>query len=796
MSEQDALTPEERLLRLALRIAAPIFAVETLAYLLPALFGSARPDWIQLPFVDNSIVKAGLLGTVCWIAGADVRRFSPVVSIVIAGTGIWVAGSAAMLIWADTSPHYTLLGVDLSITAILWLGIALEGSLTVLFAWLHRRALRARWGLRYFSPAQFGTLAALAEVLVIGEDELLTPQEIGQNVDRYMHGFDAQRKWVFKLALTGLFLYPLLSFHPPFTLMAPDDRLDFVRKRFLRDIAERRVLAPLLRYVQAMIRLAQQAAYLGYYGDPRTFESVGYKPFSARPRYAEAIKKVNPDRPRVVTRAAGALAVDGEIEADAVVIGSGAGGATIAYRLAEAGRQVMILERGKHVDPSSFIEDEVEMISRLYEDGALQLSRDFRFQVLQGMCVGGSTVVNNAVCFELPAHVLEHWNEDLGAGLDPAGIAEAFATLRGRLDIRRQPTEFLNPGARKFVEGVEALGLSNGGSGFGIVEANIADCIGCGYCNIGCAFGKKLSMLDTVLPEGQERFGPDWLQVVPECKAVGIETDGRRATAVHCRLPGGRKVRVRANTIVVSAGAVGSSFLLMQSKLALSTAGRNLCFNMGSPMTADFKEELHSYDGLQISHFFEESPQRGFVLETWFNPVVAQALTMPGWLSDHYRNMHRYAHLTATGVLVGTDRNASVRKALTGGPDIVYKPTKDDLAKLIDGLILAGRIYLAAGATRVMPTTFSYLEFSDEAELERLGELIRDDADISLGTGHPQGGNAIARDPGQGVVDPDFRVHGMENLHVCDASVFPSSTTVNPQMTVMALAEYAAPRII
>ena len=63
---------------------------------------------------------------------------------------------------------------------------------------------------------------------------------------------------------------------------------------------------------------------------------------------------------------------------------------------------------------------------------------------------------------------------------------------------------------------------------------------------------------------------------------------------------------------------------------------------------------------------------------------------------------------------------------------------------------------------------------------------------MTLGTGHPQGGNAVSRDPRKGVVDPSFKVHGFSNLYVCDASVFPSSLTVNPQLTVMGLAHYAA----
>jgi choline dehydrogenase-like flavoprotein len=651
-------------------------------------------------------------------------------------------------------------------------------------------------GPQYLSHFEFKTLTALAEVLVIGEDERLTPEEVGHNVDRYLATFKARRKWVVRLALLGLLFYPLLKLRAPFSVMAPQERLDFVKRHFMTDVAERRISSLWRTLVQAMIRVAQQLVYLGYYGDKRTFASVGYAPFSERPRFAAEISKVEPYHPRVEVLSPADLERS-TIEADVVVIGSGAAGAILGYRLAEAGRRVLMLERGEHVDPSDFSEDEAEMFSELYADGALQLSRDFRFQVLQGMCVGGTTVVNNAVCFDLPERVFRAWNDPNGldAGLDEARLRESFRTVRELIDVRKQTETRLQPGASKFVEGIERLGLDAPPNRFGIVEANLADCLGSGYCNIGCAFGKKLSMLDTVLPWAQQRFGPNGLRIVSECRAERIVASDGRAETVICKLSDGRRLRVNARATVVAAGALNSSELLLRSKLGGLLVGNYVGFNVGSPITADFAEELYSYDGLQISHYLEPPPERGFMLETWFNPVVSQALAMPGWFEDHYRNMHRYDHMTSTGVLVGTGRHSRVSLALTGGLDIDYKPTEEELGKLIEGLKLAGRIYLAAGAQRVMPTTLRYHEFRSEPELEQLDQLVKDNSDISLGTGHPQGGNAMSRDPQKGVVDPSFRVHGFENLYVCDASVFPSSIGVNPQLTVMALADYAAPLI-
>ena len=163
---------------------------------------------------------------------------------------------------------------------------------------------------------------------------------------------------------------------------------------------------------------------------------------------------------------------------------------------------------------------------------------------------------------------------------------------------------------------------------------------------------------------------------------------------------------------------------------------------------------------------------------------------MPGWFEDHYANMLRYRHMVCGGVLVGTTAPASV-KATRDGPEIDYTPVAADLERVVDGLKLAGRLFLGAGARRVMPATYAWHEFSSEGALDALDDYVRDGSDLLLTSAHPQGGNAIGA-----VVDERFRVQGFSNLHVCDASVFPSSVTVNPQLTVMALAQYAAPRIL
>jgi choline dehydrogenase-like flavoprotein len=791
-ADPDGLTVEEQRLRRVVIALGALFVVLSTSYLVQGVVHDA-----EFPFVANSVMKDFLLATLCAVAAADLHRFSWAIFVVVAAHVVLIGSLLVTLVGGDISRvegSFAGPGFDVpSGELIFWIWVGLATAVTLMLALLYRSAARSRYPLRYLSPLQHRTVMALAEVLVPEQGRRLNPEQIAQGVDDYLFSWPAHEKRKIRLALTALALYPLFRLHAPFPLMSIGRRQAFIERCFIADVAERRLPGPIRRLVQNILVAAQQVVFIGYYADERTASETGYVPFSRRPHYSSALQRVKADRPRVDSTSPRELDAE-RVTADVVIVGSGAGGATLAQRLAEAGREVLVLERGRHVDPSQFSEDERVQFGALFSDGGAQLSTDSRFQVLQGMCVGGSTVVNNAVCFDLPDRVLERWNDPdgLDAGLDRTRLAGSFTRLRDELGVRRQDAKgALGANSRLFAEGVQKLGLDQPPGHFDVVDANINDCLGCGYCNIGCAFGKKLSMLDRTLPEAQARFGTQAVRIFCECRAERIETRNGHASGLRCRLSDGRELRVEANAVVVSAGALASSLLLQRSGVGGELAGRHLCFNMGAPMTGEFDDKLDSYAALQITHYLLPPGEEDLVLETWFNPVGTQALFMPGWFSDHSQNMRNYDRMTCAGSVVGTRRNASV-KATRKGMKLSYVPAQDDLERLVRGLKLAGRIFLAAGARRAMPNTFRYVTCEKPEDLDELDRAIRDNTDITVHTSHPQGGNAVSRSAAKGVVDETFRVHGFDNLFVCDASVFPSAITVNPQLTVMALADYAS----
>lgn len=779
-----------------------------------AIAAAAAPFIVALePLLGERLVAAHVAGAaaalaaVCFYVAGDTANRLPVLSIALMGLGVATAATLLTVLLAEPTGTISVGGRTVSVAAVLWVVVAYDAVVAVLLFVLKHRAYRTRLEPKFLGTTEYRALMALSDVIVRGPFESVPPAKIAANVDGYLQPIRARRKWAQRLALRLLQLHPVLYLKAPLSELDEEDRLEHLKEHFHRRVLLRMVPKPLRPFV-AVIRVAQQLTYIGYYSDPGSFAEVGYEPFTKRRRFddldrAGAIPPARP-HPLAVMRPDDVTGLD--VDADVCVIGSGAGGAIVAYELARRGLGVVVLERGRYVEPRAFTEDEVEMIGKLYADGAFQQTEDFRFTVLQGSCVGGTTVVNNAVSFRTPPHALARWNTEYHAGVDPAGLAASTDHIVDWLPILAQeegsppnPHLKLNPSYPKFLAGVAARASSPGHElDVGVVDANIKGCLGCGYCNLGCKYGKKLSMLDTVLPWSQRDFG-DRVRIYSECEVRGIVTSNgsrRRATAVRARLADGRTLTVRVGKVVVCAGAVASSYLLQRSGIGRGLpVGRHLCFNMGAPLTAEFDDDMAAYDGLQISHFGVPRPERGWVFETWWNPPVAQAINMPGWFEQHFRNMRRYRRLMAVGALVGTERNARVGHALTGGPAIHYVPAPGDMRKLGDALIELGQILFAAGARRVMVNAWEYYEFTSPNGLYELPHIMRDPSTVALGTGHPQGGNAISTDPSLGVVDANFRVHGYENVYICDASVIPSSLTVNPQLTVMALAHYAAPRI-
>lgn len=320
-------------------------------------------------------------------------------------------------------------------------------------------------------------------------------------------------------------------------------------------------------------------------------------------------------------------------------------------------------------------------------------------------------------------------------------------------------------------------------------EVNLNGCIGCGYCTTGCAYEKKMSVDLSYIPRALAAGAI----LVSDCKATRILTRGAKAQAVDCIRADGTPLKVNAKQIVVACGAIGSSLLLLHSGIKRNV-GTRLSFNVGSWVFAEFPDPIDSFDGVQMCAYYER-PR--YFLETIAMSPGAFAASLPGWFRDHFDNMRRYRYFATAAALIGSQPAGRVKPSFIPKLNEMLSPIRfelpvSDLRKLKDGIRQACRVFLAAGASRVLPATFQPLEFIHSTQLHRLDELILESDDLSFGSAHPQGGNPMSDEEKYGVVDSHFQIHDLDNLFICDASVFPSAVKVNPQLTIMSMADYAS----
>lgn len=637
----------------------------------------------------------------------------------------------------------------------------------------------------------------------------LTTDQIADRGVRFLNDLDndgASGMLDLRLLLTALSI-PILNF------IDPTNR-DAVRARLTEMENGIPIAHDLARTAQ---RLAVFLTYatLDAAGQPLASKALGYDRFGDRPRGPAAVIPNEAFLPKDAW-----VQPTDELPArnyDVVVVGSGSGGAVIARRLVEDhGLNVALVETGDYVPESwtatpptgiarPFPWDELENLRRYFKGGGFQLAQGISMFVFQGSCLGGSSVVNNAVCFQMPPWVRDNWRAEYGVDWVDQPLSDAYERIRKDLAIdsadKVVDAGFLNPTGAKLREGALALGM-NPTADIRPCEVNIghkATCLGCGYCNLTCGYLRKNSVLQAMLPAA---WNTGRLTVYTGRKAlqiIGARMNGRfTATGVVVRSRqekiGGHGT-IKGKAIVVSAGAVASSALLLRSPGIGSTGlpiGQHFAFNFGSPVHADYDSPLRAFDGLQIAHYYLPNTPDGFVIETWFNPPATQSLALPGWMDDFQRNIDRFQFYACAAPLVGSSNQSHITTLaeietvhITLGPP--------DLARIKKGLLMTCKLFFNSNPPprRVLIGVTKDWELTPSTYEARIN-AIDNFAGIQIGTGHPQGGNGLSTDPRNGVVGPEFRVHGTRNLYVADASVFPTSLGVNPHWTIMAVADLAA----
>jgi choline dehydrogenase-like flavoprotein len=513
-----------------------------------------------------------------------------------------------------------------------------------------------------------------------------------------------------------------------------------------------------------------------------------------------------PPSPEAAPKRIRPLAIDADVEltADAVIVGSGAGGGVMAAELAAAGKDVLVLEKGGYYSESDFTGSEAEMTPKLYLRRGTLATRDLGMVVLAGSTLGGGTTVNWSTSLRAPADVLDEWERDHGlTGATTAEFQQGYDNAERRMGVS---TDDSAPNANNAAlqRGCEALGYS-----WKALPRNASGCQQrCGACGYGCQFGRKQGTMLTFLQDAHDRGARIAVNVNVELvlieagRAVGVEgwaTDGAAGTR--------HRVTVRAPLVVVAGGSVESPALLLRSGLGNPNIGQHLRLHPVAVVFGVYDEPIEAWTGspqtVLSDHFARVTGAHGFRLEMMPAHPGLLALGMPWESGQQYKRDMTLANRAAAYIVLARDTGEGrITLDPHGDPVITYWPNALDRRHLTRGMQEVARIALAGGA-RDIGTTFLPRLMLEGRPGEKQTQAFLDEIDrrgvepnrLILGTAHQMGTCRVGGSAKTAVADPYGEVYGVRGLFVADASTFPTASGVNPMLTTMAMAYRVAQHV-
>jgi choline dehydrogenase-like flavoprotein len=483
---------------------------------------------------------------------------------------------------------------------------------------------------------------------------------------------------------------------------------------------------------------------------------------------------------------------------DVIIIGSGAGGGTVAQQLGElcrAGKRVLVLEKGPKLADDEFNGRESEMAGALYEDSGGFLTADGTMTLAFGRAYGGSTVVYTGTTLVAPERVIRDWDVP---GLAHADLARRSAVFSAQNNVHLLEPGELNDNNRLFVEGCR-------GAGYHAEQfpLNLRGCRGSSLCNLGCPNAAKMGTHRVQLPAA-EATG---VEVVTRADARRIE---ERAVVVRvsAKQPGEKGLpsswpagdyRLRAGVVVVSGGAVGSAALLLRSGFGarLPRLGRGFTCHPAHILVGEHERPITNDVGHPKSFFVDRAAEEGYVLETCMYFPFTTAKNLTGFGPPHSALMRAYPRLQMILVLACDKAVPENRVAVDqrGNAVVHYTFTRETTRAMVRATRASAKIFFAAGAVRVhAPSADPPL--IERRDAGRVDELIHErhflPGRVSVSAAHLMGGCGMGRTAADSVTDASGRVHRVPWLRVADASLFPDSLEINPYLTIMALADRVA----
>ena len=500
------------------------------------------------------------------------------------------------------------------------------------------------------------------------------------------------------------------------------------------------------------------------------------------------------------------LTEDLTLEADVVIVGTGAGGGTSAEILSKAGITVIMIEEGPLKTLRDFKMLEQDAYPQLYQESASRKTKGKGIDLYQGRCVGGGTTVAWTTLFRTPAKTLEHWTDVFSLkGFTEKEMAPWFQLMEKRLNIKRWevPPNENNDVLRR---GCEKLGIT-----YGVISRNVKECRDLGYCGMGCPVGAKQDMLNTTIPVAM-RHGAI---LVSRARAERLVYKNGKVQKVECvamdmqgNRPTNRRITVKGRHYILSAGAIGSPALLMRSNLPdpNKRVGKRTFLHPVSASGAIMPDPVEAYSGapqsIYSNHFLYPADARiGYSLEIPpIHPIMA-GTKLRGHGKHHSELMDKFPYLQTIIALMrdgfhDESVGGTVELKKDGTPLLDYPISGYVWDGLHRAMLTSAEIQFAAGASRVVPMHEETSGYASWAEAKReIPKLKTEIMRMWVTSAHQMGGCPMGESEKSSVVNSSGKHHQAENLYIFDASTFPTSVGTNPQLSIFAMVAKQATRL-
>ncbi len=483
------------------------------------------------------------------------------------------------------------------------------------------------------------------------------------------------------------------------------------------------------------------------------------------------------------------------VHTDVCVIGSGAGGATAAWRLASAGRKVVLLEAGDFLPPQVMSQREDEMLPRLFYSAGGRKTTDRRIRILHGKGLGGSTLHNINLCKRTPDEVLRNWALP---GWNARELGDLYGRIEEKLGVVQVAPSQINRFNQVFRRGTETLGYRGG-----ILQHNREGCVGSGFCELGCSFNAKKNALRVLMPEFLQNGGEvycnvrvsrlRWIREAGLARITGVEASVRADGSALDSDPLA-PIDVVAKEYIIAAGAIETPALLQRSGVPdpHGLVGSRLHLHPGAVAAGVFDEKIECWKGVPQSWECTEflDFEKGGDMRAWLVGGSAHpagmASILPGFGPEHRKAMKQAPYLAPVSVMLHDTSRGRVRADGETGVRIEYELGNEDHRVMVMGLLEAGRVLFAAGAKEVVIPCDPPIRAGSMRELENSRDRISSalfHGRLELVSVHPMSSVWMSEDPSRGPVDPDGVHHQVPNLRVADTSLYPTSIGVPPQIT-------------